>query len=156
MSTEGPAPDSVNDSLQKKIQEILPDEEKREELLTTIRASSESWIGPLPPPRLLEQYNKILPGLAERIVSLTEEQSKHRQHREKTVVESQVKESYRGQLFGLLIGISGLAISLVLALQGHDTVAGIIGSGTLVSLVTVFVLGGKKQTKELKEKSEGN
>ncbi len=99
MSTEGPAPDSVNDSLQKKIQEILPDEEKREELLTTIRASSESWIGPLPPPRLLEQYNKILPGLAERIVSLTEAQSKHRQHLEKTVVESQVKESYRGQLF---------------------------------------------------------
>jgi uncharacterized membrane protein len=105
---------------------------------------------------LLDQYNQILPGLAERIVNLTEKQSEHRQHLEKTVVENQVQESRRGQVYGLIIGLAGLAVCLMLGLQGHDNVAAVVGGGTLVSLVTVFVIGRRKRTEELKDKSANN
>jgi uncharacterized membrane protein len=34
--------------------------------------------GPLPPPEILAQYNEIVPGAAERILKMAEEQSAHR------------------------------------------------------------------------------
>jgi uncharacterized membrane protein len=38
--------------------------------------------GPLPPPELLARYNEALPGGAERIVALAEEQASHRRRME--------------------------------------------------------------------------
>ncbi len=68
------------------------------------------------------------------------------------VVRSQVEESRRGQNYGLMIGLTGLIVSLVLAYLGHDAVGGIIGGSTLVGLVTVFVVGRTKQREELQRK----
>ena len=36
------------------------------------------YSGPIPPPRLLQDYENIVPGLADRIMTLTEKQSSHR------------------------------------------------------------------------------
>jgi uncharacterized membrane protein len=44
---------------------------------------AEVFSGPLPPPTLLDQYNKIVPGSAKTIIEMAEGQSKHRQELEK-------------------------------------------------------------------------
>jgi hypothetical protein len=40
----------------------------------------------------------------------------------------------------------------VLAILGHDTVAVILGGGTVIGLSTVFVIGKREQKEQLTEK----
>jgi uncharacterized membrane protein len=47
-----------------------------------------SFTGPLPPPEVLAKYNETVPGLAERIICMAEQQAKHRQQIETTVIKS--------------------------------------------------------------------
>ena len=42
--------------------------------------------GPLPPPAILEHYDRIVPGAAARILVMAENQSKHRQVLERRVI----------------------------------------------------------------------
>lgn len=39
---------------------------------------TEAFSGPIPPPNLLERYEAITPGAADRILTMAENQSKHR------------------------------------------------------------------------------
>jgi len=36
-------------------------------------AQAYSFSGPLPPPEILEKYNQVVPGLAERIITMAEQ-----------------------------------------------------------------------------------
>ena len=45
--------------------------------------------GPLPPPEMLAQYEEILPGAAERILSMAERQAEHRQKMERDESEAE-------------------------------------------------------------------
>lgn len=81
-------------------------------------------------------------------MKMAETQSGHRIELEKHVLKEELRQSSNGQKFGFLLAILGIISALVLALLGHDAVAGIFGTTTIVGLVTVFVIGKKKQTKE--------
>ena len=155
--TDRPGPEAiVPQSLEQKLKETVPDETKRAELLSLNRVKSithqEIHRGPLPSPRTLREYDKIKKGLAERIVIMAENQSNHRINLENKAISSQLDESRKGQDYGLTIGLAGLVTCLILALTSHDWVAGIIGSSTLVGLVTVFVVGRRKQKEDLASK----
>ena len=65
--------------------------------LTAIRTE---WSGPLPPPQILQRYEEIVPGAADRILKMTEKQMNHRIDLEKTVIEGDAKRSYPGSLHG--------------------------------------------------------
>lgn len=51
-------------------------------------AMEERFSGPIPHPRILKGYEEILPGSADRILTMAENQSKHRQAIEAEVVHS--------------------------------------------------------------------
>jgi len=51
-----------------------------------VKATAEVHSGPLPPPSLLSQYDKVVPGAAEGIIAMAENQSKHRQELEAEVI----------------------------------------------------------------------
>ena len=64
-------------------------------------AFKETFLGPLPPPEILAQYEQILPGSAERIMVMAENQAEHRQSLEetvKTVIEGDSKRRTYGSL----------------------------------------------------------
>lgn len=105
----------------------MPPEEQKKVLKSITIATFQSYSGPLPAPESLDQYNKIIPDGAERIMKMAENQSNHRIKIEEVVIGSQVKQSGRGQIFGLIIAFGALGSSVVLAMYGHDTVASIIG-----------------------------
>jgi len=67
----------------------------------TVQTRAESFSGPLPPPVVLKQYDEIVPGAAERILSMAESQSQHRQQLERSVIESDIKNSRLGLHYGL-------------------------------------------------------
>lgn len=110
--------------------------------------------GPLPAPEELAAYNQIIPQGADRIMKMAEQQTTHRISLENTVVNSQQKQSSRGQIFGLIIGLSGLGLATFAAVNGQPWFGSIIGGTTLVSLVSVFVYARREQKIDLNKKRQ--
>lgn len=103
--------------------------------------------GPLPHPAILEQYEKILPGSAERILSMAEKQSNHRQTMEKRIIYSETFQAKVGMFFAFTIVIIALFIGGYLSLKGLP-VSGLISLTTAIGvIVTTF---GLKRSSEKK------
>ena len=81
-------------------------------------------------------------------MKMAEKQQEHRILLESNVVSSQSNQSKIGQFFGFFIGLAGIGCGTFLAFYNHETVGGIIAGGTVVSLVSVFVIGKNKQKEE--------
>jgi uncharacterized membrane protein len=105
--------------------------------------------GPLPSPEDLHRYNTILPGLADRIVHMAEQQSTHRQKLESRVVWFDGARIILGLVFGFAIALGGVVAGAYLILSGHS-VAGL--TSLLVPLgviVGAFVYQQRKPKKEV-------
>ena len=116
--------------------------------------SVQSFSGPLPPPAVLKEFNQIVPGAAGRIIKMAEGQFTHRTEIEKKVIDSDISRSKWGQVLGFIIAILGLLVSLITILRGQEVSGSIIGGGTLVSLVSVFMYGTKSRKKEREAKAQ--
>lgn len=109
----------------------------------TVKASytEASYSGPLPPASELAEYDRILPGAAERIVSMAERFAEHRQELEKQAMQSAQSASRFGQKAGLSIVLAVLVTCGVALWLGHERFATALGSWTIVALAAVFVVG---------------
>jgi len=76
---------------------------------------------------------------------MAENQSVHRKELEKKVIESDIARSKWGQILGFIIAIIGLIGAVVISIIGNAWAGGIIGLGTLGSLVGVFMYGSKER-----------
>lgn len=112
--------------------------------------------GPLPPPQILEEYNRIVPGSANRILAMAEKQAAHRRMLESQSLSSGVRNSHLGLISGLLVGLGGIVAATVIAIFGHPQAGVGMGFLTLGSLVSVFVYGSRLRHKEQQEKWESH
>lgn len=114
------------------------------------------FTGPIPLPETLEQYNRILPSAADRIISMAEREQEHRHKMQEKLVDSQVldkkqerTEKRLEQVFGLTIGvvtiIAGSATVVLNSSIAGEVAGGLIGSSGVIGLVSVFVLGRREQ-----------
>ncbi len=110
--------------------------------------------GPIPAPQILQQYNNIVPGAAERIIRMAEKQSDHRMGLENKVVNSNLVKSYLGMIAGTSIAIFGLYIAKEIAINGNPATAGIVAALDLGGLVWVAVNNTKAQRKEREKRQE--
>src|SRR3989338_3375865 len=53
----------------------------------------QEFSGPLPPPEVLRQFDQVVPGAAERIIKMAEQQFAHRTELEKKVIDSDIRQS---------------------------------------------------------------
>ena len=140
---------------QHRLERMPPEDQKR--ILQSFSISSfQMFSGPLPSPESLEQYNKIIPDGADRIMKMAENQSNHRIQIETSVIEGQVKQSGRGQIFALILSFLCLGSSFILAMYGHEVVASVIGGTTIISITSIFLIGKKEQKSHLAEKNKPN
>lgn len=127
----------------------LPKE--KQEILIAGFTQIQSFSGPIPPPNVLQGYEDVLKGSAERILSMAEKQSNHRIEMESTVV----KRGLNQKSWGVAIG--GIALFVILgmvtgfALLGLLWLAGILATTTLLIVLCVFVLG--KEPSDRKKKT---
>ena len=94
-------------------------------------AQVEAWSGPLPHPDLLQRYEEILPGAAERILVIAENQQRHQISQERKILEHEgiALESARTSIRAESRRSDfGMAIAAVIAL------AGLIGGVALIAL----------------------
>lgn len=104
---------------------------------TAIHREVEAFLGPIPQPEVLREYDRVLPGLAERIVAWTENEADHR----RTVERSLVQLSWGGLWVAFVLALATILGGMVLAWYGRS-VAGVVGIvGALAGLVIVFLAG---------------
>lgn len=107
-----------------------------------------SFSGPVPPPHILEHYEKISPGAARTIIAMAESQSEHRKYLEKTLMDSQTSDSRWGLFLGFFIALALIGSGTWLTVAGHTFLGGMLLVGTPTTIVGIFVSetrGGVKQ-----------
>ena len=100
-----------------------------------------TFSGPMPPPSVLEGYEHLVKGAAERILIMAESDAKHQQEIEFAALRAMEAEVKRGQFFGFVIGLTALGASMLALAMGSPAVAGVIGGTTVIGLVSVFIVG---------------
>lgn len=126
----------------------LPQQKKVE--LRHIIATSIQFQGPLPPPGMLEEYGRVIPDGANRLLILLEKQTDHRIEMESRLVQSRIDVTKRGQIIAAILSVFFGLVACILGYFGHDVLAGSIGVTTIIGLAVVFVLGkepGKSTSK---------
>lgn len=101
----------------------------------------QSFHGPIPPPALLEHYDKIIPGAAERILAMAESETAHRHQQEARAIEANIavqqhqirtesrqtqlvfRSDITGQLLGFVLSLASIAGCVWLALADQTTAA---------------------------------
>ncbi len=113
--------------------------------------------GPIPPPEILQKYDQIQQGLANKIIEMANEEATHRRNMESKVLSIQEQDqiSYRrsemvGQFCGVLIALSAIGGSVYEAVHGAQTAASVLCSAGIIGLVTAFILG-RQALQKLKE-----
>lgn len=117
--------------------------------LKVVQAQAQYYAGPLPHPDTLKKFEEIVPGSANRILTQFELQSEHRRSLEKQFSFHEIIKSYVGIACGFIIGGGTVGGGIFLATKGLDLLGGIIGTGGIVALVSVFVYGTKSRRKSL-------
>lgn len=111
-----------------------------------------SYSGPLPPPEILEKYERLVPGSAERLFQQFEQQTAHRHTVELRVIKSNTLCQVLGSISALLLSLLALGGGLFLVHEGQS-IAGLAALlGALASLVAIFIYGRRDQDHERSSK----
>ena len=113
MMSEGHQRLSQDQGEEGRVRQVEPDPEEvakyveqHPERVARIVERHTSFSGPLPPPTALREYDAIMPGLAERLVQMAEQEQDHRHATDNRIIGLYE----RGQWFGFFLGLVGLAV----------------------------------------------
>jgi uncharacterized membrane protein len=109
---------------------------------------------PLLPPAVLRQYQELIPDFADRYMKAWEQQSRHRQRLETSVVATQSKTQLRGQWFTWGLGSLALVVAGVLGVAGEAAAAIAVVSIDFVSLGGIFIVARIRDRGDLQRKAE--
>ncbi len=112
----------------------------------------EEYEGLIPHPRLMEQWDKLIPGSAEKIFNRFEKQSDHRMSIESRVVKANNFKSYIGPIFAFLISILAIGGGIYIALNGNAGLGGILSFAGLGAVVAPFLVTTFKTPKNTSTK----
>lgn len=101
----------------------------------------------IPSPAMLAEYEKILPGSAERIIRMVEAERNHRHDWEVARISGDASEIMRSQWIGLAIVIGSIFAATFLAVSDKVALAGIVGAvGILWFIAGIPSMQGKQKT----------
>ena len=89
----------------------------------------------------IKQIRAESPELANQMMNEFVTQSEHIRAMDRKHAEAQIRVTYLGQIFGLVIGMTAIISGALVAAHGSQWAGGFIGGGGVIGLVSVFVLG---------------
>ena len=124
------------------------------------RMEASSFSGPLPHPEILAKYNQIIPNGAERIMCMAEKQMNHRMGldneklgMDKMILESDIRRSDRGVIFGFVIAILIILGGFGLILAGIQVIGIVAIITPLISIIGIFVYTERSRKIDEEEKT---
>lgn len=101
--------------------------------------TSEKFSGPIAHPRHLREYELVLPGSAERIVSMAEKEQGHNQAMERTIVEGAMSQSRTAMYLGFIALIILITAAIYAGMNDNNVLAGLLlGTGVLGGAATLI------------------
>ncbi|MCY4019448.1 MAG: DUF2335 domain-containing protein [Chloroflexi bacterium] len=127
--------------------------EKREEIIREI-VLHEQYLGPLAHPRIAAGYERLLPGSVDRILTMAEEQQRHRLKQEDRGQQAAIERDKRGMNRGFTLAMALMLVSALAIYLGSDLVGFGMVATSVVSLAGVFLYSHHSTQQELREKRE--
>ncbi len=106
-----------------------------------VHKSELTFSGPLPPPSVLASYEELLPGAADRIITLAEKQLEHRMYLEKSVVDGGNRHATEGVIAAVTIEAMFIGAACYLAHLGLGGDAIKVMGASAVGLLGAFGFG---------------
>jgi uncharacterized membrane protein len=130
IQTEIETSDETNGELVRKVAGVV---------LSIVR--EDSFSGPLPHPKHLAEYDRVLPGAANRIIAMAEKEQEHRHQWEDRSLKFDFSYSILGIILGFLIALALLILAYVSSQSGHPTVSMAFLAASTVGMVASFING---------------
>jgi len=89
----------------------------------------------LPPPHILQEYERLSEGATERLIEMAEIEQEHRHEWEDNCLRSATKSHRIGQIFGLIMTLAIVFAAYDLDIKGNKQLAMVIASGGFVLLI---------------------
>lgn len=126
-------PVQTSDAVVEVPQDILQKlDSQQQKTLTVMLQQRETFSGPIPHPAHLAEYERILPGSAERFMKQVEDEGGHRRGKENRTITSDIVQNVLAQIFSFCVILLGIGAGTYLTLQGHSGVgAAMIGTPVL-------------------------
>ena len=113
--------------------------EKENQNSAVVGIVQSSFTGPIPPPEVIKGYESVIPGSAERLLKIAEEEQQHRFEIDNQLTKGYMALNVRGQLLGFFIVLTLIVAIVFLTIYNHEYVAGGL-TLVAVSLSVIFVL----------------
>ena len=107
------------------------------------QSQSVMYIGPLPTSKEFNGYEQAMPGAANRILTMAEQETEHRHKNEDKIIQHSIKKSSMGQIFAFILALVSLGLVFYSILKGEPLAAIVPAIMAFSSLIAVFA--GKKQ-----------
>lgn len=101
---------------------------------------------PIIPVAQLERLHNFRPDAVDWVINQTQIEAEHRRKEQNRINSFVFIERIIGQLFAVIIGLSGIGSGAYIALQGQPTAGATIASFSLSGLAVVFLTGRTKSS----------
>ena len=109
------------------------------------------YSGPFPSAESFRQYEETTPGAGDRILSMAEDEQRHRHEMEKIALEASIEdakqareERRRAQWLAWSLSLTVLVFGCGLIFLGHQTAGLSITGGTIVGIIVAFLRNARR------------
>lgn len=131
------------------LEDEIDNSEKMKKVLA--RVIEQEFSGPIPPPNIIAGYENTIPGSADRIIRMAEQQSSHRQQMELMEIKAEARDSLLGVIFAFGLGMGCLAACIIMVIMVPVAAGAICGSilgvTGIASIVTAFLKNTRRSDK---------
>ena len=138
-ATAPPAAEASPSEIVQQLEPFVPPDRMGEAVQVVSMLIAQSHSGPLPAPRDFANYDRALPGAAERILAMAENEQTHRHGIEDNLVARELGFKVRGQLFAFIGLLVMLGAVLAMSVMGHATAGASLGGAVIIGVVALFL-----------------
>lgn len=142
-SLEGalPVPAELEQRLEEALQPLVEQRQRGKVVQVVTRVVAEGYSGPLPHPDHFDQFERVCPGTADRILTMAERQESHRMWWERFAIRAQFALAFFGLAAALTVSLALIYGAIKLGLSGHEWLGVALVAASAVGMVTAFIKG---------------